>query len=781
MVKFGMGQAIPRVEDRRLLTGGGRFTDDINLPGQARAVILRSPHAHARIVSVDVEEAARAPGVAAVYTGADVAGEGTADGLGHLPCLVPMMVPLTRPDGSPMYVPPRPALVADRVRFVGDYVAMVVAETVDQAKDAAEVIDVEYDDLPANTGTAAAVEPGVPAVWEACPDNICFAFEAGDEDAVDAAFKAADHVTSLTFPVSRIAVNPMEPRAALGAYDPHEERYTLYSGTQGPHDLRRFMAESILGVPEIRLRVVSPDMGGAFGMRSNTFPEMALVLWAAKKLGRPVKWTGERSEAFLSDDQGRDSIYTVELALDKDGTFLALRVNSIADFGAYLSIFGPFPSFGNLGGVAGVYRTPAIHARVRGVFTNTVPIGPYRGAGRPEAAMAIEQAVDLAAREMGIDRVELRRRNIVAPDAMPFKTGLTFTYDSGEFERNMDAALELADHAGFEARRAAAKRNGKLRGQGVANAIEQSAGVFDEGAELRFDADGGATLFMGTHSHGQGHETVFRQPLADKLGLDFDRVRYVQGDTDLVPYGHGTFGSRSSGLGGAALALAADVVIEKGRRIAAHGMEAGFDDIEFSDGRFSIAGTDRSMTLSEVARVAHSPALMPPGMDSGLQGFATFKPPAPTFPNGCHVCELEIDPATGVIDVLSYAVVDDVGTVMNPLLLKGQIHGGIVQGLGQILMEEVVWEPGSGQILTGSFMDYTMPRADDVPFFEVVSHEVPTSTNPLGIKGAGEAGSVGAMPCVISAIVDALAPLGIRSFDMPATPERVWQAIRAAV
>ena len=771
-MRFGLGQAAPRVEDQRFLTGGGRYTDDIDLAGQAWAHMLRSPHAHARIRSVDVEAACSAPGVLAVFTGSDVA----ADGLGNMPSLAAKLVPLERPDGSPMFQPPCPALVRDKVAFVGDYVAFVVAESRSQAQEAAELVEVDYEPLPANVRTADAGAGGAPAVWDDCPDNICFRLEMGDKVAVESAFAAAAHVTRLELPLARVAVNPLEPRAALGDYDPVEKRYTLYSGNQFPHDMRSWLAESVLGIPESRLRIVSPDMGGSFGLRATIFPELALVLWAAKRLGRPVKWTNERSDGLL-DEQARDFIMTLELALDADGRFLALRLRSLANMGAYLSNFGPLPAFGNLGGLAGVYRTPAIHAEVLGVFTNSAPIGPCRGAGRPEATLVLEQIIDLAARELGIDRVELRRRNIIPPEAMPFQTGLSFNYDCGEFERNMDRALAMADAAGFESRRRLARAAGNLRGLGLANAIEQAAGMFDEGGEIRFDRQGHATIFMGTHSHGQGHETVFRQLLADRLGLDFEAMRYVQGDTDLVGYGHGTGGSRASGLGGAALLGAAEKIIDKGRLIAAHNLEAAALDIEFAEGRFSVAGTDRSLSLAEVAAIAFEPAQLPPGMESGLQGFATFKATAPTFPNACHVSEVEIEPETGVVRILRYVAVDDVGTVMNPLLLEGQLHGGIVHGIGHVLGEQVLWDE-AGQVLTGSFMDYTMPRADDVPFFELETNPVPSPTNPLGIKGAGEAGTVGAVACVANAILDALAPLGIRQLPLPATPERIWRAIR---
>ncbi|MBT5895502.1 MAG: xanthine dehydrogenase family protein molybdopterin-binding subunit [Rhodospirillaceae bacterium] len=768
-MKFGLGQSAPRVEDQRFLRGGGRYTDDINLAGQAYAFMLRSPHAHARIRSIDVTAARAAPGVLAVYTGEDV----PAAGLGDMPCLAAKVAPLERPDGTPLFLPPRPALVRDKVAFVGDYVAFIVAESRVQARDAGELIEVDYEPLAVNALTANAIS--APAVWQDCPDNICFRMEMGDSAAVEAAFEVADHVTRLELPMPRVAINPMEPRAALGAYDPFEDRYTLYSGNQFPHDIRSWLSEAVLDVPESHLRIVSPDMGGSFGLRANIFPEMPLVLWAAKNLQRPVKWTNERSDAFL-DEQARDMAMAVELALDASGRFLALRVRSLANMGAYLSNFGPLPAFGNMGGIAGVYLTPAIHAEITGVFTNTGPTGPYRGAGRPEATSAIEQAIDLAARQMGLDRVELRRRNIIPPSAMPFQTPLSYNYDCGEFERNMDQALEMADAAGFGARQDEANTKGKLRGLGIANAVEQAAGMFDEGGEIRFDRQGNATILMGTHSHGQGHETVFRQLLSDKLGLEFEAMRYVQGDTDLVAYGHGTGGSRVSGLGGAALLGASEKIIEKGRAIAAHSLEAPEVDIEFAEGRFTVAGTDRSLSLQEVAAMAFEPAMLPPGMESGLTGFATFKAPAPTFPNACHVAEVEIDRDTGVVRIARYIAVDDVGTVMNPLLLKGQLHGGIVQGAGQILGEQVLWDD-SGQVLTGSFMDYPMPRADDMPSFEIETNSVPSPRNPLGIKGAGEAGTVGAVACLTSAILDALAPLGIHEVGMPATPETIWRAM----
>jgi len=775
-MKFGMGQSGPRVEDPRLITGGGRYTDDHVVPNMARSFFLRSPHAHARLKSIDAKAALAMPGVLAIYTGADVAKAG----LGNLPCMPIEMFPLKRMDGTPVFHPPRPPISRDRVRHVGDIVAMVVAETVNQAKDAAEAIDVDYDELPSVTDPAAAATPGAPKVWDECPDNISFVQRIGDAAAVDAAFAKAAHVVAYDWRNTRVSQHWMEPRASIGLYDRHDDRYTLISGTQGAHDTRRFLAQYALKIPESRLRVISPDMGGGFGGRSNSYPEMAMVLFAAKALGRPVKWNGERGESFLSDDQGRDTVNKVELALDKDGIFLGLRVRTIATVGAYMSVFGPWPAFANAGGLAGVYRTPAIFTEVLVTVTNTPTIGPYRGAGRPEASFSIEMAIDLAARKLGIDRIELRRKNMIPTGKYPWKTPLTYIYDCGEFEVVLDKAIAKADVAGFAARKRESEKRGKLRGLGVACTIEQSAGGFDEACELRVDSGGSATLLIGTHSHGQGHETVFRQLLSDKLGLEFEEIRIVQGDSDAVPHGHGTFGSRSSGLGGAVIKLASERVIEKAKQIAAHRLEAAADDIEFKDGRFTVAGTDRGVAWKEIAKQAYAPRMLPPGMEAGLAAKAGFTPPAPTFPNGTHFAEVEIDPDTGVIRIDRYTVVDDVGTVMNPLLLKGQIHGGVVQGIGQIMLENLQFDPESGQVLTGSLMDYALPRADDVPNIEVDSHPVPTPTNPLGIKGAGEAGTVGAMPCLHSAILDALAPLGIKWLDMPASPHRVWAAIAAA-
>ena len=769
-MKFGIGQGVPRWEDPRLLRGGGRYADDMNKPHQAYGVVVRSPHAHAKIASIETRAAKAAPGVKLVWTYDDV------KQLGNLPCAVPRQ----RPGGKPMFQPPYTILANDAVKLVGDAIAFVVAETLAQARDAAELVEVGYEPLPSITHTGDALRPGAPSIWADCPDNICFVFELGNKAAVEEAFKKAHHVTKLEMDISRIAISPMEPRSSIGEYDKYDGRYTLYTGTQGPHGVRTALASAVFKVPENKVRVISEDMGGAFGMRSCPYRENVLCLAAAKALDRPVKWTADRTESFMSDDHARDNVTTAELALDKDGKFLGLRVSTIANMGAYLSLLTPHSSTNNLGTLANTYTTPAIYTHVTAVFTNTNSTGPYRGAGRPEAAYVIERTIDAASREMGIDPIELRRRNMIPKVTAPYKTGLIFTYDSGEFEKNMDLALELGDRKEFNARREEAKRRGKLRGQGVANAIEQSAGGPPEWAQIRFDPSGGVTLIMGTHNHGQGHETIFRQMLSDMLGLEWEQIRIAQGDSDQATAGTGTFGSRSSGVGGASIRMAAEKIVNKGKKMAAHLLEAAEADIEFKGGMFTVAGTDKSLPLIEVAKAAQNFMRVPKGIEVGLDEWAAWSPPAPTFPNGCHVAEVEIDPDTGAVTLDRYAAVDDVGTIVNPLLLEGQIHGGAVQGIGQIMLEKVVWDRESGQMLSASFMDYTMPRADDLPSFKLETNAVPTPTNPMGIKGAGEAGCVGAMPAVMNAIIDALAPLGVHTLDMPATPERVWRAIQGA-
>jgi aerobic carbon-monoxide dehydrogenase large subunit len=769
MGEFAIGQGVPRFEDPRLIQGGGRYIDDVALPGTAHAVVLRSPHAHARIRALDAAKAKAAPGVLAILTGADWA----ASGFGDLP------VPggLKRRDGSPLYRPRYPALATDRVRYVGDLVAFVVADTQRHALDAAELIEVDYEPLPANTSTADATAPNAPRVWEDCPDNICFVAQFGDKPATDAAFDRAERVVRHRFVINRITAATMEPRGAVGDYNAADGRYTLYTGIQRAHPVR-FEVAKILKIPESKLRVVAGDIGGSFGMKSPVFNESVLVLLASKTIGRPVKWTSTRSEAFLGDPQGRDNVTDAELALDRDGHFLGFRVKTLAAAGAYLQV-GMQACIFNVGTLAGVYRTPAMHADITAVFTNTNPVRPYRGNGRPEAAYVIERMVDLAADEMGVDPAELRRKNCIPPEAMPFKTGLTFTYDSGEFEKGMDLALKLADYAGFASRQAEAKKRGKLRGIGLSNTIERAAAASLEGAEIRFDRSGAATLFSGSVSQGQGHETVFKQLVCDRLGLDPAEVQYLQGDTDQLFFGEGTGGSRSATLAGSAFLRATDKILDKATSIVAHRLGVALDDVKFADGVFAAAGTNRTMTIKEVAKDAANPGRLPKGMEAGLIATAVYDAPVENFPNGTHVCEVEIDPDTGKVEIVRYSVVDDVGTVLNPLLLHGQIHGGVAQGAGQILLEDIRWD-GDGQLLTGSFMDYAMPRAGDLCAIATDANPVPTATNPLGVKGAGEAGSVGAMPAVANAIVDALSGFGVRHIEMPATPERVWRAINGS-
>ena len=773
MMKFGIGQPIARVEDLRFLTGNGRYTDDIRLPGELHACVLRSAHAHASIGTIDASRARNVRGVEAVFVAADIG-----DDLGGLPCNKP--APLRRPDGSPMFEPQRRVMAIDRVRYVGEPVAMVVATSEAAARDALELIRVDFTELAAVGSVLDATKAGAPRVWDQCLDNVAVLHSAGDAAAVTEAIRKADCRIEFEHRISRVAGTPLEPRSAVAHYEPADDHSVLITGNQSPHDLRRILADSVLKIPQSKLSVVSPDLGGGFGVRGSIYPEFALLLWATKRLRRPIRWTADRSECFLCEDHGRDSAWRVTLALDADGIFTGLGVDVVAALGAYIGLNGPVQAIVNVGGVAGPYRTPAISAAIRGVFTNTPPISPYRGAGRPEASYAVERAIDLAAAKIGMDRLEIRRRNMIPPSALPFQTGLTFRYDCGRFEEVMNSAAVLADYRGFSERRRESRSRDRLRGFGIANAIEQAGRGYEEYARIRIESDGSAVVLVGTCSHGQGHETIFRQVVAERLGLDFDRIQIVQGDTRKVSYGHGTFGSRSTGSGGAALFQAADRILEKGRSIAAHHLEAAPTDIEFAKGHFKVSGTDRAVSFKDVAKLSFALRALPSGIEPGLEASGIFVPPAPTFPNATHTCEVEIDPETGQLQILRYSVVDDVGTVVNPLLLEGQIHGGIAQGAGQVLMEQIVFDGSSCQLMTGSFMDYAMPRASDFPSFVVESKPVPTSVNPLGVKGAGEAGTVGALPCVMSAILDALKPLGILTLEMPATSERVWRAIRSA-
>ncbi|MGA3306635.1 MAG: xanthine dehydrogenase family protein molybdopterin-binding subunit [Stellaceae bacterium] len=773
MGQFGMGQPVRRTEDPRFITGHGRYTDDVTLPRQAAAYVLRSPHAHARIRGIDTAAAAQAPGVLGVYTAADL----QRDGIGRIPCVVP----LKNRDGSRVVLVEHPLLAEGKARHVGDGVAFIVAATLAEAKDAAELVAVDYEILHAAAATATANDSGQPLVWDEIPANLCFDWESGNRKAAEASFAKAKHVVELTLVNNRLIANSMEPRGAVGSYDAGDGRFTLTTSTQGSHSIRRLLAANIFKLPENRFRVVTPDVGGGFGMKLFLYPEQGLVLYAARKLGVPVKWTGERGESFLTDAHGRDNVTSARLALDADLNFLAFEVETTANLGAYLSNFGTFiPTMAGTAMLAGCYRTPAIVVRVKGVYTNTVPVDAYRGAGRPEANYVIERMVDHAARQLKVAPSELRRRNFIPADAMPYKTALGLNYDSGDFAKNMDDALKTADYAGFKSRRAQAKARGRLRGFGIATYIEQCGGGFDEAAEIRFDPSGAATVIVGSQSSGQGHQTAYAQLASDGLGIPFDRVRVHQGDTDIVGFGRGTGGSRSLPVGGVAVTLAVKRIIDKGRTIAAHRLEAAEADLEFADGFYVVAGTDKRIAMTEVAQAAFNPLLLPPGFEPGFDEKAHFLPAAHTFPNGCHACELEVDPETGEIRIERYVVVDDFGNVVNPLLLAGQVHGGVGQGVGQALVENCVYDGASGQLLSGSFMDYAMPRAADIPPVEFAFNVVPCTTNPLGLKGAGEAGAIGAPPAVINAVVDALAELGIDAIDMPATPHSVWRAIRQA-
>jgi aerobic carbon-monoxide dehydrogenase large subunit len=776
MGQFGIGQPVRRFEDKRLLGGYGRFQNDVNLPGQAHAYVLRSPHAHAAIRAMDLSAAQAAPGVLSIYTSEDL----LAAGLGR------MGVPFQRkrPDGSPMFWRAHLGLAEGRVRYVGEPVAFVVAETLAQAKDAAELIDIDYDIQPSVTDTADAAA-GKHAVWDECPDNISNLFESGNKAAAEAAFASAAHVVKRRYVISRVYAHFMEPRGAIGVWDPGEDRYTLHADVQYPHRVRQALATRIFKIPEGHIRVVAGDVGGGFGTKGWQYPEHRLVLFAAKRLRRPVKWQCERSEAVLADEHARDNVSEAELALDADGRFLALRVTTFANVGAYISSErNLLATFSNVGTLTGVYDIPAAYVAVLAVMANTNGTAPYRGAGRPEATYVIERLIDDAARELGRDPVELRARNLIPRDKIPYKSALNLNYDSGDFPANQKRVLELADWAGFPARREAAKRRGKLRGIGLANPIEKAAGPGNEFAEIRFHPSGNLTLLMGSKNQGQGHETVFKQILNERLGVDPAEVQYIDGDTDRVAFGIGTNGSRSTVIGGSALWMAADKIIAKGKRIAAHLLEAAEADIEFAvgddGGNFAVAGTDRRLSIADVAKASFQVSRLPSGFEGGLFETGTFAPADNTYPNGSHVCEIEIDSETGVLEILNYVVVDDVGTVVNPIGLKGQIHGGVMQGLGQAVMEQVVYDRESGQMLSGSFMDYAMPRAEDLGAIKVESNPCPTKLNPLGAKGAGEAGTVGALPAVVNAVLNALAPLGVTKLDMPATPQRIWQAMRAA-
>ena len=760
--KFGLAQPVRRVEDLRLLKGAGRYTDDIALPHAAFGLVVRSPHAHARILSCDVSAARHVAGVLAVYTAADL----DADKIGPLPCAAPVQ----NSDGSAMATPPHPVLATGTVRHVGDPVAFIVAETMDAARDAAELVAIDYDVLPSSTDLSATMDAAAARVWPEAPGNLCFDWDIGDKAATDAEFAKAAHVTRLTVVNNRIVVSSIEARAAQAEYDAATGRWTLYANTQGGWLVKNLIGP-VFGADPERFRIVTPDVGGGFGMKLFLYAEHVLACYAARKLGRPVRWAADRGEAFLCDTQGRDNITLGELAIDADGKFTALRTRNVSNMGAYLSTFAPYiPTYAGTSVLSSVYGFKAIHAQVLGVFTNTVPVDAYRGAGRPEANYLVERLVDAAARELGVDRAELRRRNMVGPEAMPHSTPVGKTYDSGDFKIVLEAALTKMDYAGFGTRRAAAARQGKRRGIGFAYYLEATGGDATERAEIRFADDGYVDVYVGTQSTGQGHETAYVQLTAAQLGIDGDLIRIRQGDTDTIPVGGGTGGARSLYSEGQAILLTSGSVIAKGKEAASDVLEAAVADIGFADGRFTVVGTDRGVDIMALAKAR-----------PGVLNAAEIAPiDHHTFPNGCHIAEVEIDPETGATTVDRYVVCDDFGKTVNPLIVRGQVAGGVAQGMGQAMLEHTVFDKDSGQLLSGSFMDYALPRADDLPDIEVELLEIPCASNPLGVKGAGEAGAVGSPPALVNAILDALAGDGVTHIDMPVTTERIWRAMAAA-
>jgi len=773
---FGIGQPVLRVEDRRLVSGQGRFADDLSAQHQLHGFVLRSPHAHARILHIDASPALKLKGVRAVLTAADL----ERDGVRPVPTYTRQPnSSFPNRGGGPLPDPPYYPLAREKVRFAGEPVAFVVAERRSQAQDAAERIAVDYDELPAVADAEAALAPGAAKLWDDLPDNLCFDTEHGDAAATDAAFAAAAHVVRLRHVNNRLIVHYMEPRAALGEYDPAAGRYTLRCGTQSVQRQRALLAQVLNAAPET-IRVVSEDVGGGFGARSLLYPEHVLVVVAAKRLGRPVKWRAERSENFLSDAQGRDQIVDASLALDADGRIRAVRLETLHNIGAYITTLGHWGAAINIMRLAtGVYAIPAAHLRLRAAFTTCTPVNAYRGVGRAEAIYALERLIDAAARATGIDALELRRRNFVAPAAMPYKSAVGSLYDSGEFDAVMGKALAAADWQGFPARKKAAAKRGKLYGRGLACYIESAGGQPVEYAKLRAEPGGGITILAGTHNHGQGHETSFAQVVAERLGVPFAKVRLVFGDTAVVEKGAGTHGSRSMRMAGSAMLHAATALVERGTAIASQLLEATAEDIAYAAGEFRVRGTDRAVSLADAARAARD-GHVPENLRGELFGDREYRTEGLTFPNGCHVCEIEVDPETGAARVARYAAVDDVGRVINPLIVHGQAHGGIAQGIGQALMERVVFDRESGQLLSGSLMDYALPRARDLPDFVIGTHEVPCPTNPIGVKGAGEGGATGAPPAVVNALLDALAKAGVTQIDMPATPEMVWRALRGA-
>ena len=767
--KFGIGQPVRRVEDHRFITGRGRYVDDVVLPRQAYGVLLMSPHAHARIRKIDTAAALAAEGVLCVLTAQDVEDE-------KLGVLVPAM---PEDFGGPKgYRASRPLLAADKVRAVGDRVAFVVAETEAQARAAAELIEVDYEPLSAVTTVEQATAPGAPAVYDDNPGNIAFVLAMGNKEATDAAFAQAKHVVKLKIRNNRVSANSIEPRAAIGDYAPDSDSFTLYTTSQNPHGVRSQIAGQVFNIPETRLRVVSPDVGGGFGMKGGVYPEDALVLMASRRIGRPVKWTSTRAEALAGDAHGRDQVVTGELALDETGKILGIRAHSMHAVGSHVTGAAVAISMFSVKLLSGVYDIPAGHIFAQAVLTNTSAMAPYRGAGRPEATYLVERLIERAAAVLKMDPAELRLKNYIPKEKMPYTNTSGVVYDSGDFAQVTRDCLKLADRDGFAGRRAESEKNGKLRGWGMAYFVEEAA-IFNDRMDIRFDPSGQVTILAGTHSHGQGHATVYAQMVSEWLGVPFENIRFIQGDTDEVPIGRGTYGSRSMMVGGNALRDAATKIIDKAKPMAAKMLEASAEDIEFKDGSFRVVGTDKAVPLTNVAKAFYAPMFLPKEMGVGLEAAGTFAAEPPCYPNGCHVAEVEVDPQTGVVSVVRYVAVDDVGKVMNRLLAEGQVHGGVAQGLGQALMEDIVYD-ADGQLLSGSFMDYAMPRADDLPDIGNGFAEVPSTTNPLGVKGCGEAGCTGAPPAIMAALLDALKPYGIEELDMPATAERVWAAINGA-
>jgi carbon-monoxide dehydrogenase large subunit len=767
----GIGQPVRRVEDRRFLTGAGRYVDDIVLPGQVHGVVIASPYAHARIRSIDTTAAKAAPGVLCVLTGQDALD----DGLGGMP-------PLFMPEdmGGPKgHRTRRPLLVADRVRCVGDRVAFVVAETLAQARDAADLVEVDYEPLDAVVALDDAVREGAPLVWDEAPGNRCCFVAYGNEAAAAEAFEKAPHAVRLRLESNRVSANSLEPRGAIGVYAEADDDYTLYTSSQNPHGARTMLCANVFHLPETQMRVVSPDVGGGFGMKADPYPEDGLVLWAARRVKRPVKWIGGRGESLAGDNHGRDQVVHAEMALDHDGRILGIRAQSCHAFGAYVVSAAVAPLNFALRFIPGVYDVPAFHAVNVGVFTHTSPTGPYRGAGRPEATYVVERLLDQAAHELGLGADEIRRRNLIRPEHLPYSTHTGFVYDSGDFPALLAQSLSLSEAEGFAARRARSAERGLLRGRGIGFFIEQGS-IFNDQMGLRFDPGGTVTILAGTHSHGQGHATVFSQLVSEWLGVPMAAIRFVQGDTDKVAFGRGTYAARSSMIGGCALRLAADQIIERARPVAAMMLQAEAAQLTFDHGHYGAHGGEKRIALTDVAKGFFFKAGPFARFGVGLEATGSWNTEPPNFPNGCHIAEVEIDPETGVVRVDRYTAVDDIGTVLNPMVCEGQIHGGVAQGLGQALCEQVVYDRDSGQLLTGSFMDYGMPRADDMPEFRLQFASTRCTTNPLGVKAVGEAGTIGAPAAVMNAVLDALRPRGVQHLDMPATPARVWRALQAA-